>query len=189
VIQTLGTTIGDFYIPPFTVDKGDIVMIQLPNGPYFYGLLARLVEILTGKKKDDTVQLKDKFRFAEHLTESRWRSMIYPMTVERYIKYYGNPDSDVTKRIYEFEGIKPNTKIVRLAGNPRKLLSLLTTFSWTNKIIFDLAGVDPTGGQQTFDLVKSHVDNSGAAILIESYDDFKNDCSKFVKVELVPSRN
>jgi hypothetical protein len=189
VVQTTGTTIDDFYIPPFTVDKGDIVVVQLPNGPYFYGLLLRLVDILTGKTKNETVDLKDKFRFVEHIKESRWTSIVYPLTVERYIKKYGNPDSDVPKRIYEFEGIRPNTRIVRMPGSHRKLLSLLTTFSWTDKIVFDLAGVDPTGGRQTFDFVKSQVDNSGAAILIDSYDDFKNDCSTFLKVELVSSRN
>jgi hypothetical protein len=189
VVQTTGTTIDDFYIPPFTVDKGDIVVVQLPNGPYFYGLLLILVDILTGKTKNDTVDLKDEFRFVEHIKESRWTSIVYPLTVERYIKKYGNPDSDVAKRIYEIDGIKPNIRINTLPGTPRKLLSLLTTFSWTDKIVFDLAGIDPTGGQRTFDLVKSQVDNSGAAILIDSYDDFKNDCSKFVKFELVSSRN
>jgi hypothetical protein len=189
VVQTSGTTIDDFYIPPFTVDNGDIVVVQLPSGPYFYGLLLRLVEILTGKKKDETVDLKDQFKFVEHIEESRWTSFIHPMTVGRYINKYGNPDNDVAKRIYEFEDLKPKTKIVRMPGNHRKLLSLLTTQSWTDKIVFDLMGVDPVGGQRTFDIVKSKIGNSGAAILIDSYDDFKNDCTKFVKFELVSSRN
>ena len=189
MLRTSGTTIDDFYIPPFTVDKGDIVVVQLPHGPYFYELLFKLVDILTGKVKHDTVELEDEFRFIEHIKESRWTSIIYPLTVERYIKNYGNPDSDLTKRIYQLEGIKPNTKINTLPGSPRKILSLLTTFSWTGNIIFDLAGVDPTGGLQAFDLVKSHVNKSGAAILIDSYDEFKNDCTKFVSFELISSRN
>lgn len=185
MVQATGTTIDDFYIPPFTVEEGDIVVIQLPDGPYFYGLLVGLVGILTGKTKNDTVDLKDEFRFVEHIKESRWTSIVYPLTVERYIRKYGNPNSDLTKKIYELEKIKPNTKINSLPGTPRKLLSMLATFSWTDKIIFDLAGVGPAGGQRTFDLVKSQVDKSGAAILIDSYDEFKNDCSKFVKFELV----
>ncbi len=189
MVQTTGTTIDDFYIPPFTVDKGDILVVQLPSGPYFYGLHVRLVELLTGKTKNETVDLKDKFRFVEETKESRWKSFVYPMTVERYIKKYCRPDSDLPRRIYEFEGIKPTTRIVRMPGNHRKLLSLLTTFSWTDKIVFDLVGIDPTGGQQTFDLVKSQINNSGAAILIDSCDEFKKDCSKFVKFELVTSRN
>jgi hypothetical protein len=169
------------------VDKGDIVVVQLPDGPYFYGLLLRLVDILTGKIKNDTIELKDEFRFVEHIKESRWTSIVYPLTVERYIKKYGNLNSDLTKKIYELEKVRPSTKINSLPGSPRKLLSLLTTFSWTDKIIFDLVGVGPTGGQRIFDLVKSQVDKSGAAILIDSYDEFKNDCSKFVKFELVAS--
>jgi hypothetical protein len=72
----------------------------------------------------------------------------------------------LTQRIYETKDIKPTTRISRLPGNPRKLLSLLTTLSWTDKIIFDLAGVDPVGGQEVFNLVKRQIGNSGAAILM-----------------------
>lgn len=189
MLQTAGTAIDDFYIPPFKVEKGDIVVIRLPNGSHFYSLLARLVDMLTGRVKNDTIDLKAEFRFVEPIKESLWASIFHPLSVEQYVKKYGNPGSDLAKRIYELEGIKPNTKINTLPGNTRKLLSVLTTFSWTNKIILDLAGVDPTGGQQTFNLVKSKINNSGAAILIDSNDDFKNDCSTFLKLEFSSKRN
>jgi hypothetical protein len=155
----------------------------LPNGPYCSGLLFRLVDILTGREKNDNVELTTDLKFANHLIESGWRRVFRPLTVERYIERRGNPTSELIQRIYETKDIKPKTRISRLAGNPRKLLSLVTTLSWTDKIIFDLAGVDPAGGQEIFSLVKSQIGKSGAAILIDWCDDFKDDCTRLVKFE------
>jgi hypothetical protein len=189
VVQSTGTKIENFFIPPFTVDRGEVLIIQLPNGPYFTDLLFKLRDILTGNEKNESVNLKEKFKFVDHIKESRWQTLIFPLTVKRYIRQYANPDNEVANKIYEFEGIRPNTKISRLAGNPRKLLSLLTTSSWTDKIVFDLAGVDPVGGQRAYELVKSQIGKSGAAVLIDYCDDFKDDCSQLVKFELVSGGN
>lgn len=183
MVQSAGIKIDDFYIPPFTLGKGEITIIQLSNGPYFSGLLFKLVDILTGKEKHENVQLNTELRFISHIGESKWHSMFYPLTVKRYIKKHGNPESELTKMIYEDEWINPKTKICSLAGNPRKLLSLLTTFSWTNNIIFDLSGVDPIGAQTAFDVVKKQIGDTGTAVLIDYCDDFKSDCSRLIKFE------
>jgi len=183
VVQSKGIKIDNFYIPPFTLDKGDIIVIQLPNGLYFHGLLFRLVDILTGKERNDNIELRTDLKFVNHLIETGWRRFFQPLTVDRYIEKTGNPTSKLTERIYETKYIKPKTRISRLAGNPRKILSLLTTLSWTDKIIFDLSGVDPIGGQEAFSLVKRQIGKSGAAILFDCYDDFKDDCTKFIKFE------
>lgn len=188
MVESTGIKLDGIFIPPFRVDKGEVLIIQLPNGPYFTDLLFTLRDILTGKEKNETVNVTEQLRFTDHIIESRWRTLIFPLTVERYIRQKGNPDNmEVANKIYECEGIKPNTKISCLAGNPRKLLSLLTTFSWTDKIIFDLTGVDPIGGRQAYELVKAQIDKSGVAVLIDHRDDFKDDCTRLVKVEMVPN--
>ncbi len=187
MVQSTGIRIKEFYIPPFTVDKGETLIIQLPNGLPFTELLFMLVDILTGREKADSVVVKEDFQFAKHITETGWTRIFRPLTVGRYIKDAANPDSKVPNAIYELTDIKPTTKIKRLGGNQRKLLSLLTAFSWTNNIIFDLVGVDPVGGQKAYDLVKEQIGNTGIAILVDNYDDFKDDCTKFVKFEMVPA--
>jgi hypothetical protein len=183
VVQSKGIKIDNFYIPPFKLDKGDIVVIQLPSGPYFSGLLFRLVDILTGKEKNENVELTAGLKFVNQVIETGWSRIFRPLTVERYIKRRGNPASELTQRVYETKDLKPKTRISRLPGNPRKLLSLLTTLSWTDKIIFDLAGVDPVGGQEVFNLVKRQISNSGATILIDLCDQFKDDCTTLIKFE------
>ena len=183
MVRSKGIEIDSFYLPPFELDAGDIVIIQLPNGPYYSGLLFKLADILTGTEKNDNVELTTDLKFANHLIETGWRSVFRPLTVERYIERTGNPTSELTQMIYESKYIEPKTRISRLAGNPRKLLSVLTTLSWTDKIIFDLAGVDPVGGQEIFSLVKGQIGKSGAAILIDWCDDFKDDCTRLIKFE------
>jgi len=184
MIQSTGIKLDGIYIPPFKLNQGEIVIIQLPNGPNFQPLLFNLVEILTSKKKVENIEVTENLRFVNHIAESRWKSFIAPMTVAKYIRKFGNPESSISSKIYELGWIQPNTKISSLPGNSRKTLSLLITFSWTNKIVFDLAGVDPIGGQQVFNLVKSGIGQFGAAVLIDTSDEFKNDCAKFVKFEI-----
>ncbi|HTJ53211.1 MAG TPA: hypothetical protein VL443_27340 [Cyclobacteriaceae bacterium] len=186
MIQSTGISIDNFYIPPFTLDKGEIVIIQLPNGPYFEELLFKLVDILTDKIKNENIEIGTALRFIEQVNEGYWRTLFFPSTVKRYIRKHSNPGNDVATTIYEFDGINQNTKISKLPGTQRKLLSLWTTFSWTDKIIFDLRGIDPLGGQRIYDLMKKLVGNSGAAILIDYNDEFKDNCTRLVKFELIP---
>jgi len=188
-VRSTGIKIDNFYLGPFTLGKGDLAIIQLPNGPYFLGLLFKTVDILTGKEKNENVQLSTELRFVSHISENKWRSMFYPLTVAKYIEKHGNPESNLTKMIYEYEGIVQRTKICTLPGTSKKLLSVLTTLSWTDKIIFDLAGVDPIGAQKVFDIVKKQIGNTGMAVLIDYHYDFKNDCTRFIKFESMIDKN
>lgn len=113
--------------------------------------------------------------------------ILRPLTIQRYIKIVSNPAGELPQKIYELMGAEPSRKINTLAGTPRKLLTVAATFSWTNNIIFELTGVDPVGGQKVYDLVKSQIGSNGAAILIDSYDDFKEDCTNFIKSKAVNS--
>lgn len=67
-----------------------------------------------------------------------------------------------------------------------KKTSIITNdLSWTNKIVFDLSGVDPIGAQTAFDLVKKQIGDTGTAVLIDYFDDFKSECSRLIKFEKI----
>jgi hypothetical protein len=185
LIQTSGLRIDKFYIPPFTVDKGDFVVIELPDLQYFTEVLFKLVDILTKKKTPPGVTVKTEFTFVEDIVETGWTRFFRPMTVGRYIKIKGNPSDRALNKIYEICDFKSTTRINRLPGNQRKLLSMLTTLSWTNNIIFDYRGVDLVGAQTIHGLVKETIHAGGTVILLDNYDDFKNDRTKFIKYEMV----
>lgn len=181
--------IDDFYIPPFTVSKGDVVIIELPNGPHFTDVLFKMVDILTRREDSPNISVIGDFKFVGHIAESGWRRFVRPMTVGRFIKQHGNPANKIVDKVYDLCDIKPSTEIRRMPGNHRKILSMLTTLSWTNNLIFDLLGVDPTGGEKAYDLAKDNIRNGGTVILLSNYDDFKNDCTMFIKYELVSGKN
>lgn len=189
MVQSKGLTIDNFYIPPFTVDRGDIVIIELPNGPHFIEVLFKMVDVLTRRQDVPEVSVDADFKFVDHITETGWTRFFRPMTVGRFIKQHGNPANKIVDKVYDLCDVKPSTEIRRMPGNHRKILSMLNTLSWTNNLIFDLVGVDPTGGEKAYDLARENTRNGGTVILLDNYDDFKNDCTRYIKYELVSSKN
>jgi hypothetical protein len=185
MLQSSGFTVDKFYIPPFTVHAGEIVIIELPNGAPFIEVMSKVVNLLTGKEEDPNVTVTTDFRFVNHIIETGWIRFFRPMTVGRYVKLYGNPLNKSADKVYSLCDLKPNTEIRRMPGNHRKLLSMLTTLSWTNRIIFDLIGVDPTGGELAYGLAKETAANGGAVVLLDNYGDFKNDCTRYLKYQVI----
>jgi hypothetical protein len=46
-------------------------------------------------------------------------------------------------------------------------------------------GVDPIGAENIYNTVKTVVEAGGAAIFIDIYDDFKNDCKVFIRPQYI----
>lgn len=82
---------------------------------------------------------------------------------------------------FEIPGVSMNKPINGLTNTQRRLVSLYSTLSHTHQIIFDLQGIDPSGGQQIYDAVKSVTAKGVTAILFDYCDEFKDDCTRFVK--------
>ncbi|NII26928.1 hypothetical protein HB364_17695 [Pseudoflavitalea sp. X16] len=183
LVQFHEQTVDDFLIPSFALKKGEIVIVQLPNGPFFHPLELALIDIITGKTVNEKVEIISPLRYVEHVKESWFRYHFLPITVGTYLDKYANKANPVYKKIYDIKWMTPKTKVQALAGNPRRQLSLYTTLSWTSDIIFDLAGVDPQGGQDIYNFVKTVVQSGGSAILFDYSDEFKNDCTAFIQVQ------
>lgn len=177
--------ISDFLVPSFKLKRGQIAIIQFPNGPYFYPLMMEMVDIFTGKTSKDGVEILSPFKYPEHLWKTKPRYRIFPLTVGGYLEKNANKESPFATKIYEYSFISPKTKIETLAGNPRRKLAVYATLSWRNQIIYDLAGVDPKGGEEIYNTVKTVVHNGGAAILIDSSEEFKNDCNIFIRPQYI----
>jgi hypothetical protein len=147
--------------------------------------MMEMVAIFTGKVSKDGVEILSPFKYADHIRETGFGYRFFPLTVGVYLEKYANRESPFVTKIYDYSFITPQTKIRTIPGNPRRKLAVYATLSWTNQIIFDLAGVDPMGGEDIFHTVKTVVDAGGAAILIDSYDEFKNDCNIFIRPQYI----
>lgn len=185
LITSEGIKLREFYIPPFTIHRGEIVVIRLPEGAYFRELLFELVPILTGERIYPGVEPDKSFRYVRHIEESRWRSLLFPLLVKRYISRNANPHSEISKLAID-DRVTPDTKICSLAWTQRKKVSLFTELSWSDRIIFDLMGIDPAAAEEICTLIKRYTVPSGAAILIDYYDELSDVRTQLIEFQYQP---
>jgi len=183
LIKNKGIKTNTFYIPPFDLNVGEIIVLYLFNGSHFYETEMFLKDIFIGKTKDKNVVVNQKLTFVEHFIEPKFRRLFYPMTVSEYLEKNANQNSPYASKIYQIDWINEKTKVNTLPGNPRRLLSLYATLSKTKNIIFDVAGQDPQGAERTYKIVKEVVSNGGSAILLDGFEDMKKDCTKYVELQ------
>lgn len=183
VLENKGIKTDTFYIPPFVLYEGEIVVLFLYNGQHFYDTEVFLKDIFCGKIKNENVILHRNMRFVEYFRRSYFRDTFFPLTVGRYLKKNANPKSPFSSKIYEDEWIKRETKLEKLPGTPRKLLTLYAVLSKTKDIIFDVAGLDYQGAVLTFKMVEETVKDGGSAILFNGFDDMKQHASKYIVIE------
>ncbi len=188
LLQFHQQTVDNFLIPSFSLTEGEIVIINFPNSSFFRPAELILIDILTGKISNDRVDIKASFKYAEHFQQSWLRDHFLPMTVGSYHDKYANKTNPVYKKIYDIPWMTPKIKVQTLAGNPRRQLSVYTTLSWSSNIIFDLAGVDPQGGQYIYNFIKNIVRQGGSAILFQCSNEFKNDCTKFIQAQYLGNK-
>lgn len=168
--------IEDFLIPSFTLNKGEIVIIKIPNGAEFQKISFRLIVILT--------EICSEIKYVEHFKENSFLNKLFPITIGRYLK--GCDENSIYKnKIYEIEWIKPKIKINSILGSKRRLLSLYKTLTFTQNIIIDLVGVDPIGGIEIYKILKQNQEENGSVILFDSCNEFEKDCTNFIRAKYI----
>lgn len=183
VLENKGIKTDTFYIPPFVLHEGEIVVLFLYNGKHLYDTEVFLKDIFCGKIKNENVILHRKMRFVEYFRRSYFRDNLFPLTVGRYLKQNADTKSHFFNKIFEDKWITKETKIEKLAGTPRKLLTLYATLSKTKDILFDVAGLDSQGAVLTFKMVEEAVKDGGSAILLDFFDDIKQHASKYIELK------
>lgn len=183
LIESKGIKTDYYFIPPFEVKEGDFVLIHLDYHIASAYIEEKLIAILTGKEKHENVRINKPHTFVKHFRESAFKDRFFPATVGEYLSKNANPKSEFAIKIYEIDWMNINIKINTLAGNPRKLISLYSTLSKTNNIIFDLSGQNYDGIEQASEIVKKEIKNEGSAILIEQSDYLKKYSTKYIKIE------
>ncbi|NML71324.1 hypothetical protein HHL23_16155 [Chryseobacterium sp. RP-3-3] len=179
LIENKGIETNTFYIPPFDLNAGEIVVLNVFSGANFYKTEMFLKDIFCGRIPHENVIIHQNITFLEHFFEPAIRRFFYPVTVGEYLKKNANSDSI----IYETEWINEKTKVNTLLGSHRKQLSLYATLSKTQNIVFDLSGEGLQGAEETYKIVKDIVKNGGSALLLDCYDDMKNDCPKYIELQ------
>lgn len=184
ILENKGIKTDSFYVPPFDLYEGEVAVLYLWNGGYYYDTEMFLKDIFCGIAKNKNVIVYKKMTFVERFKESNFRRIFYPTTVGEYLRKNANLDDPFSKKIFEEEWITNKTKVNTLNDNTsRRLLFIYATLSKTKDIVFDMAGVGPEGAKLIFKMVKEVVETGGSAILLDGFDDMKQHASKFVELE------
>lgn len=187
IIESKGIKTSQYFIPPFELRKGELVIIYLENGSYFDDLKGQLVAIFAGKAYHENVKVMKPLVFAAEIEESGLKRMFNPMSVGRYLKRNASLKNPVS-RIFEIDNFTKKDKVKNLDTSERKRLSLCAVFSKTKYISFDLRGEGAAYFEKTYQFAKDEVKNDGAAILIDWSNELKNDCSRFITIEWLADR-
>lgn len=185
IAKSEGFEIGNFRIPPFELNKGELISICLFGGGHFFDLEMELVKHFTGVNIHSKLTMNQNLEFVEHIKTNGLRNSVFPLTVGKYLVKNGLATTEELKKAFGLDYISSKTKIKNLAGNPRKWLSLISTLSKTDKIVFDLVGQDPLGAEKTVEFIKKYTDKGGAAILLDNFEDLEPKCVKNLKVEII----
>jgi len=183
VLENKGIKTDTYYIPPFVLHEGEIIVLYLYNGKHLYDTEIFLRNIFCGKIKHENVILHRKMTYVEYFKRSYFRDTFFPLTVKRFLKKNANLKSSLSQKIFEDKWIKPETKIERMAGTPRRLLALYATLSKNKDIVFDLPALDWQGYEFAFKKVKEIVKDGGSAILLDGFANMEEHASKFITLE------
>jgi len=187
VIECKGISTDIFYLPAFTLYKGETIGIYIGNNDS-YSAQQLITSIIIGKIKDLNLILHQNFTFVDYVREPEWRGIFHPVTVGEYLKKNADPNTHYAQRIYEYEWINKKTKISRLPGNPRKLLSLYSALSKKRNIITDFAGQDQQGILYTFNIIKEETSTGITAVLFDIFKNFENSCDHYVEIQWKDNR-
>ncbi|HEX8017341.1 MAG TPA: hypothetical protein VF465_19080 [Flavobacterium sp.] len=183
ILENKGIKTDTYYIPPFVLYEGEIIVLYLQNGEHLYDTEIFLRNIFCGKIKHENVILQRKMTFVDYFRRSYFRDTFFPLTVKRYLKKNADLKSPLSRKIFEEKWITPETKIERIPGTPRKLLTLFAALSKTKDIVFDLGALDDEGYEYSFKIVEGIVKDGGSAILLHCFDNMKEYASKIITLE------
>jgi len=183
VLENKGIKTDTFYIPPFILYEGEVIVLYLYNGKHFYDTEIYLKDIFCGAIKHENVIINKKMSFVGFFRESNFRDVFFPSKVGTYIKKDADLTNPFLEKLFEDKYVTRKTKMNKLGGTQRKLLSLYKSFAKTKDIVFDVAGLDSQGAVLTFKIVQEAVKDKGSAILFDGFEDMKEYTSKFITLE------
>lgn len=183
LIECKGIRTEDYYIPPFTLSKREIVLIYLYGGGHYYPLKHTLINAFTKTTSNKHLIIHKPLTFVRHFKEPALRKLLCPVTVQEYIDKNTDQDKAIAYKIYSEKQITANTRINTLSLLQRKLLSLYVTISKTKHILFDLDGLCPQEAEYMYAIVKDFVRTGVSAIHFDWCDEYKHDCTTYIEIQ------
>ncbi|NLR63293.1 hypothetical protein HGH92_03150 [Chitinophaga varians] len=190
LLDNKGFRTAEWFIPPFVLQERELVVLNLKDPVNAMAVQNPVVDIVTGKTKCTEVNVRHPLTYVPHFRQSWFRRRFNPVSVGEYVKKNIGPASEYAGIIYEYcdvceqqGNIDRHTQMDRLMGGPKRLLTLCAALHRYRYIVYDMRAVGPEAVGFIHELVKRHVSRGGAALLLDRYEELKQDCSRYVEVE------
>jgi len=145
IIINEGFQVGNLYVPPFTLSKGEYLSLNFPSD-YDQKEEARITQILTGRTKSLAVKIFEEMTYvSSDFRYPFFKQLFKPATVFTLLKKATNLSDDAIASALHNLNIKSNEFLSSLGFNERKLLALEMAYSKSKNIITNCSGLDYTG--------------------------------------------
>lgn len=94
LIESKGIRTNEYFIPPFELREGELVILYLYSGAHFQDIKTELVNIFTGKIKNENVIVAKSLTYVDYFKESKFRRLFFPVRVGEYLKKKANLESE-----------------------------------------------------------------------------------------------
>lgn len=195
LIESKGFYISNYYVPPFYLEKGELLIIDIIKDIPFYKFESSLADIFSGKKNDKNVTINFPFLFTGRTwSESRLRSIFNPTTIKKYIEQHTSDCQIIIEAINSLGGdtflelkyLRGEDRMSSLEATPFRLISLFAALNKSKYIFTDVIGQNIEGVELVWDIIDENIKNEGCCIVIDhfGYSNFTEYAKRFKRIEI-----
>jgi len=187
IIRSSGFEIDGFYIPPFELNKGELLNLIIFSGGHFFDLERKLRVIFSGKQKQEQILIDQPLQFVENFYDFNYRRFLIPITVQKFLNKSANIEQIDKIDIWKDFNYSKTTKLITIPNYDRRLLALISALSNSKNLMFDLTGIDPKNAISFLKKIKKITNDGGSAIFINNFDDETENgfCDKRVVIQQI----
>ena len=173
MVESAGFEWKGFYVPAFTLCKGEMVRLWIqiipPEGNISgYQLAKEIRSILIRRKSISGLSIYSNISFAEDINESRIKSLIAPLKVAGYLRKKRKLSREVSDSIMQKLQLSGREKMTEVQSKNRRLLSIASLYEAESCVAFDYYGLCPTAEEAVTELIKDKTNQGKSAIAFDN---------------------
>ena len=194
LIESKGFYIDKYYITPFCLKNGELLVIDINKDIPFYRFELLLANMLLEKKNDENILINSPFLFTGRNWRESWlKSTFNPTTIKKYIRRYTSDCKNIIETInnldsnfLELKDLRGEERMSSLEATPFRLISILTVLTKSKYIFTDMIGQDSDGIKLTWDIINENIENGCCCIILDhfAHSNYTKYAKRFIKIEV-----
>ena len=158
LINSLGTKINNYIIPPFDLMEGDYLTISVP---YLFNSRVdkEFLDVITSSvsKKGNNLNISDNIITVEDAigAVSLWKKIFCNSTLRHHLKRKHNLNTIQIEELLSKNNIDGNEKIFSIGASDQKIISIQIALLKNNHIIIHTGGMDYNGIEKLYSILQN----------------------------------